>query len=61
MPLAEIKKLENALQEAGVTFESEVMTGAAHGYAMTDLPMHNEAAEERHWQKLLALLKETLG
>jgi carboxymethylenebutenolidase len=34
---------------------------AHHGFTMRDLPVYSAAAEERHWDALLKLLKETLG
>ena len=38
----------------------EIYAGAHHGYTMPDLPVYNEAAAERHWKELFALLDETL-
>ncbi len=55
-----IAALEQALDEADVTYVSEVYEGAAHGYTMADTPMYNEGAAERHYEALFALLDRTL-
>jgi carboxymethylenebutenolidase len=55
-----IAALEQALDEADVTYRSEVYAGAAHGYTMADTSMYNEAAAERHFSALFALLDRTI-
>jgi carboxymethylenebutenolidase len=55
-----IAALEQALDEAGVTYQSEVYHGAAHGYTMADTAMYDEAAAERHFDALFALLDRTI-
>ena len=55
-----IGALEQALDEADVTYRSEVYAGAAHGYTMADTAMYNEAAAERHFNALFALLDRTI-
>ena len=55
----QIAQLEAALDEAGVTYESEVYAGAAHGYTMADTPVFDAAARERHYDALFALLERT--
>jgi carboxymethylenebutenolidase len=60
MPAAQIATLEAALEAAGVRYRSEVYTGASHGFTMPDLPVYNEAANERHWKTLLDLFARTL-
>jgi carboxymethylenebutenolidase len=52
-----IKALEAALDEAGVTYTSEVYEGAPHGFTMSDTAMYHAGAEERHWTNLFALLE----
>lgn len=61
MNAEQIATLERALDEAGVTYVSEVYEGAAHGYTMSDTPAYDEAAAERHFQALFALLERTVG
>lgn len=54
------QRLENALTAAGVDHRCEIYQGALHGWTMTDFPVYNEAAAERHWQELFRLFSETL-
>ncbi len=56
-----IAALEQALDEAEVTYRSEVYAGAAHGYTMADTSMYNEAAAERHFTELFGLLDRTVA
>ena len=57
----QIAALERSLDEAAVRHRSEVYEGALHGYTMADMPAYNEAAAERHFRELFALLDRTLG
>ncbi|MFC0433827.1 dienelactone hydrolase family protein [Kutzneria buriramensis] len=59
MSADQIKVLEAALDEAGVTYRSEVYEGAAHGFTMSDTAAYNAAGEQRHWENLFALLERT--
>jgi carboxymethylenebutenolidase len=59
MNAEQIKTLEAALDEAGVTYRSEVYEGAGHGFTMTDTAAYNAAGEQRHWENLFALLERT--
>jgi len=61
MPAEQIAELERALDAAGATYRSEVYAGAAHGYTMADTPAYDEAASERHFRELAALLERTAG
>jgi carboxymethylenebutenolidase len=56
----QIKALEAALDEAGVTYTSEVYEGAPHGFTMSDTASHHEEGERRHWESLFALLDRVL-
>lgn len=60
MTLESIATLEQALDEAEVTYRSEVYAGAAHGYTMADTAMYNKGATERHFDALFALLDRTI-
>ena len=60
MPAEQIARLEAALDAAGVRYTSEVYAGATHGFTMSDMPVHDEQAEQRHWDALLGLLERTL-
>jgi len=61
MTADQIATFERALQEAGARYRSEVYEGARHGYTMADQPAYDEAARERHFGELHALLARTLG
>ncbi len=56
-----VAALEQALDEAGVRYRSELYEGAAHGYTMSDTAAYDEAAAERHFTELFALLDRTIG
>ena len=45
----------------GVRHVAEVYGGARHGYAVPDTAAHDEAAAERHYGELAALLGRTVG
>ena len=57
----QIATLDAAMDDAGVRHTTEVFTGAAHGYTMSDMGAYDEAAAERHFDALFALLESTLG
>jgi carboxymethylenebutenolidase len=56
-----IATLEQALDQAGVTYRSDLYEGAAHGYTMADAAVYNELAAERHYTELFALLDRTIA
>jgi carboxymethylenebutenolidase len=53
-------RLKQALSEAGVEHRCEIYPDARHGFTMTDFPVYDEDAAERHWRELLALFDTTL-
>jgi carboxymethylenebutenolidase len=53
-------RLERALSDAGVDHRCEIYSGALHGWTMTDFPVYDEAAAERHWGELVSLFADTL-
>jgi carboxymethylenebutenolidase len=55
-----IAALEAAMDAAGVVHTTETYAGAQHGYTMSDMGAYDEAAAERHFDALFALLKRTL-
>ena len=61
MTAAHIATFEQALRDAGASYHAEVYEGARHGYTMADLEVYDEAAGERHFGELRALLERTLG
>jgi carboxymethylenebutenolidase len=60
MTAEQIAALERTLQEVGVHYRSEIYEDAQHGYTMADTPAYDEAARERHFRELRALLARTL-
>jgi carboxymethylenebutenolidase len=60
MSAEQIQTLERALDEVGARYSSEVYEGAQHGYTMADTAAYNEAARERHFAELRALLARAL-
>jgi carboxymethylenebutenolidase len=54
------KVLREALDAAKVRYQMELYPGAKHGFAPKDFPTYDEAASERHWERIIALFKETL-
>ncbi len=52
--------LEETLRAAGRPHLNEIYEGAAHGYTMADTSVYDEAAAERHFRELEALLARTL-
>ena len=53
--------LREALDGAGVRYQLELYEGARHGFAMTDFPVHDAAAEAKHWERVLALFADELA
>jgi carboxymethylenebutenolidase len=60
MPPEAVAELGSALEAAGLTHINEVYAGASHGYTMADTAPYDEAATERHFDELRALLDRTL-
>lgn len=53
-------RLKAALDAAQVRYQLEVFPGAAHGFAVRDLPVYEEAAAERQWERVFALFAGAL-
>jgi carboxymethylenebutenolidase len=60
MTREQIATFEQTLREAGLRATVDVYEGARHGYTMADQPVFDEAARERHYAELGALLERTL-
>lgn len=54
------RTLAHALEAAGVDFTAAMYPGAQHGYTMSDTAAYDEAATERHFADLFALLDRAL-
>lgn len=53
-------RLETALSQAGVDYTIETYKGARHGFAVTGHLVYDRDSSERHWQRLLQILQDTL-
>lgn len=53
-------RLVEALMAASVDHRHELYVGAAHGWTMTDFPVYDHDAAERHWHALITLFRSTL-
>lgn len=47
--------LRMTLEDAGVAYQLEEFEGVAHGFAVPDFAVYDEAAAERSWKRLLEL------
>lgn len=54
-------ELAHALDAAGVDYTSEIYPGTVHGFTMPDTAAFDPAGLQRHWDRLLPLLRRTLG
>jgi carboxymethylenebutenolidase len=61
MTAEQIATLEQTLDDAGVSYGSEIYQGAQHGYTMADTAAYDEPSRERHFRELRALLERTLS
>jgi carboxymethylenebutenolidase len=58
---AQVATVEAALRKADKEFRAEVYAGAEHGYTMADTPAYDEAAAERAYEELSALLSRSVA
>jgi carboxymethylenebutenolidase len=61
MTAEQIAELDRALDAAGASYRAEIYPGAQHGYTMADTAAYDEAACERHFRELFALLGRTVS
>jgi carboxymethylenebutenolidase len=54
------QRLEAALAQAGTAYTIETYENAKHGFAVNGHLVYDKEASERHWQRLIGLLDETL-
>ena len=61
-PPPHVEKLKAALLAAGHPHRLEVYPGVEHGFAFPlRAGIYNQAAAERHWERLFSLFKRCLG
>jgi carboxymethylenebutenolidase len=56
----EMDRLKAALDAAGTNYTMETYPRVQHGFATSGNPMYDREASERHWERILALFRETL-
>lgn len=60
-PLPMVEELHGLFKRAGAAGELEIYPGVHHGYAFPQRWCYDKPAAERHWERLLALYRRTLG
>jgi carboxymethylenebutenolidase len=61
MPDEAVAGFKEALDAAGVDWDSDVYEGANHGWCMPDHPKHHKEQSERAWAKMAKIFKDALG
>jgi carboxymethylenebutenolidase len=59
-PEAQQQRLDAALAAAGVNYTIETYANAKHGFAVNGHMVYDRDASERHWERLVRLLADTL-
>jgi carboxymethylenebutenolidase len=54
------QRLDAALAQAGLSYEIETYENAKHGFAVYGHLVYDKEASEKHWERLLGLLRDTL-
>ena len=60
-PLEMVEAMDQAMRSKKINAEVEVFPGVDHGFAFPERAAFNKDAAERHWERLFALWKRTLG
>ena len=60
-PIEMVKALKDDLRTNDVNAEVEIYPGTDHGFAFPKRPVYNKPSAERHWERLIALLRGRLG
>lgn len=60
MPPEQIVRVQEEVSKAKLKAESEFYKGCLHGWTMSDLAVHNQEGEEKHWKKLFELFDRNL-
>lgn len=61
VPAAQVTKLDAHLRAAGADYRIETYRGVEHGFAFPGRAVHDKAAADRHWERMLALFRRRLG
>ncbi len=60
-PLEMVEALDQSVKANNLNVEVELYAGVEHGFAFPQRAAYDKAAAERHWERLFALWKRTLG
>jgi len=60
-PLPMVEELKTLFERAGTKGEIELYPGVHHGFAFPERWCYDVPAAERHWERLIALYRKTLG
>ncbi|MFO1058735.1 MAG: dienelactone hydrolase family protein [Dongiaceae bacterium] len=61
LPDDQIEELRRRMVEGGVRHRIEIYPGTRHAFAFRDRDTHQQAGEDRHWQRMIALFRRHLG
>jgi carboxymethylenebutenolidase len=61
LPPEHIEELRRRMVAAGVRHRIEIYPGTRHAFAFRDRDTHMVAAEDRHWERMIALFRKHLG
>ncbi|MFC4377260.1 dienelactone hydrolase family protein [Nocardia halotolerans] len=53
-------ELNRAMEAAGLDYTSEIYPGTVHGFTMPDTSTFDAAGRQRHWDRLVPLLRDAL-
>ncbi len=60
-PLPMVAELKQLFDASGARGELEISPGVHHGFAFPQRRIYDQAAAERHWERLIALYRRNLG
>ena len=60
-PKKDVDALSAALKQTKLKYELEMYENCNHGFVFPQRALYNKAAAERHWERLFALYRRTLG
>lgn len=60
-PLEDVEKLRRALKAARSTAEIEIYHGASHAFAFPQRRQYDRLAAARHWERIVSLLRQSIG
>ena len=60
-PLDMVAELQRLFEASGCAGELEIYPGVHHGFGFPSRKIYDRAAAERHWERLIALYRATLG